>query len=56
MITSAREPAVRIALPVAVNYWGAERFVLYGIADGELHGGWRRTREDGVTVNGRRRR
>jgi hypothetical protein len=38
VITSAREPAVRIALPVSVNYLGAERFVLYGIADCELHG------------------
>jgi hypothetical protein len=38
VITSAREPAVRIELPKAVNYLGAERFVLYGIADCELHG------------------
>jgi hypothetical protein len=37
VITSEHEPAVRIELPKAANYLGADRFVLYGIADCELH-------------------
>jgi hypothetical protein len=37
VITSEREPAVRIELPKAASYVGADRFVLYGIADCELH-------------------
>jgi hypothetical protein len=37
VITSERDPAVRIALPKAVQYVGADRWVLYGIADCELH-------------------
>jgi hypothetical protein len=37
VITSEHEPAVRIELPEAANYLGADRFVLYGIADCELH-------------------
>jgi hypothetical protein len=36
-ITSARDPAVRIQLPEAAQYVGADRWVLYGIADCELH-------------------
>ena len=36
-ITSERDPAVRIQLPAAAHYVGADRFVLYGIADCELH-------------------
>lgn len=37
VITSERDPALRIELPKAVNYVGADRWVLYGIADCELH-------------------
>ncbi len=38
VITSEREPRVRIRLPKSVEYVGADRWVLYGIADCELHG------------------
>ena len=37
VITSEREPRVRIQLPDSVQYVGADRWVLYGIADCELH-------------------
>src|ERR1700738_4981950 len=37
VITSKREPKVRIELPKSVQYVGADRWVLYGIADCELH-------------------
>lgn len=37
VITSQRDPAVRIRLPQAVQYIGADRWVLYGMADCELH-------------------
>ncbi len=37
VITSQRNPAVRINLPNSVTYVGADRWVLYGIADCELH-------------------
>jgi hypothetical protein len=37
VITSAHDPAVRIELPRSVQYLGADRFVLYGIADCEQH-------------------
>src|SRR4029453_16662619 len=37
VITSARDPKVRIELPASVRYVGADRWVLYGIADCELH-------------------
>lgn len=37
VITSAREPKVRIELPKTAQYVGADRFVLYEIADCELH-------------------
>jgi hypothetical protein len=37
VVTSLRDPAVRIELPKAVQYVGADRWVLYGIADCELH-------------------
>jgi hypothetical protein len=37
VITSERDPALRINLPKSVQYVGAERWVLYGIADCELH-------------------
>src|SRR6266404_4035076 len=36
-IISEREPKVRIELPNSVHYVGADRWVLYGIADCELH-------------------
>jgi len=36
-IVSAREPAVRIEVPREARYVGADRFVLLGIADCELH-------------------
>lgn len=37
VITSGREPKVRIELPKTAQYVGADRFVLYEIADCELH-------------------
>ena len=37
VITSARDPRVRIELPETVRYVGADRWILYGIADCELH-------------------
>ena len=37
VITSKRDPEVRIELPKSVLYVGADRWVLYGIADCELH-------------------
>jgi len=37
VITSKRDPEVRIELPASVQYVGADRWVLYGIADCELH-------------------
>ena len=36
-ISSARDPALRISLPDAARYAGADRWVLYGMADCELH-------------------
>jgi len=37
VITSARDPSVRIELPKHVRYAGADRWVLFDIADCELH-------------------
>src|SRR5262245_12704365 len=37
VIISVRDPKVRIELPASVRYVGADRWVLYGIADCELH-------------------
>jgi hypothetical protein len=37
VITSERDPAVRIELPKAARYVGPDRWVLYDIADCELH-------------------
>lgn len=37
VITSEYDPAVRIQFPRSVQYAGADRWVLYGIADCELH-------------------
>src|SRR5579859_8229404 len=37
IVTSERDPAVRIELPKAAQYVGADRWTLYGIADCELH-------------------
>jgi hypothetical protein len=37
VITSQRDPNVRIQLPKSGQYVGADRWVLYGIADCELH-------------------
>jgi hypothetical protein len=37
VITSERDPRMRIRLPTSVQYVGADRWVLYGIADCELH-------------------
>ncbi|HZF27388.1 MAG TPA: hypothetical protein VEZ88_14090 [Steroidobacteraceae bacterium] len=37
VITSARDPKVRITLPTSVRYVGADRWVLHDIADCELH-------------------
>jgi len=36
-VISGRNPAVRIELPKSMQYLGADRFVLYGIADCELY-------------------
>ena len=36
-ITSARDPALRIGLPGTAQYLGADRWVLYDMADCELH-------------------
>jgi len=38
MVVSERDPKVLIRLPESVRYVGADRWVLYGIADCELHG------------------
>ena len=37
VITSEHEPKIRIRMPKSVQYVGADRWVLYGIADCELH-------------------
>ena len=37
VITSERDPEVRIHLPNSAQYVGADRWVLYGMADCELH-------------------
>ncbi len=37
VISSERDPAVRIHLPKSAKYVGADRWVLYDIADCELH-------------------
>jgi hypothetical protein len=37
VITSERDPAIRIHLPKSAEYVGADRWVLFGIADCELH-------------------
>ncbi|MEY2526899.1 MAG: hypothetical protein QOE73_1670 [Verrucomicrobiota bacterium] len=37
LITSERDPKVRIELPRSVRYVGADRWILFGIADCELH-------------------
>src|SRR5712691_2482963 len=37
VITSERDPHVRIHLPNSAQYVGADRWVLYGMADCELH-------------------
>lgn len=37
IITSEHDPKVRIRLPKSVQYVGAYRWILYGIADCELH-------------------
>lgn len=37
VVTSKRDPSVRIELPKSVHYVGADRWVLYDVADCELH-------------------
>ena len=37
ILRSAHDPAIRIQLPKAVTYAGADRWILYGVADCELH-------------------
>src|ERR1700756_2901495 len=37
VVTSKRDPRVQIRLPESVQYVGADRWVLYGMADCELH-------------------
>lgn len=36
-LTSERDPSVRIELPKSVQYVGAERWILYDVADAETH-------------------
>jgi hypothetical protein len=36
-VSSTRDPHVQIRLPESAKYVGADRFILYGIADCELH-------------------
>jgi len=38
VVISHNDPAVQIELPKSARYLGADRWVLYGIADCELHG------------------
>jgi hypothetical protein len=52
VITSERHPAVRIELPKAAHYLGADRWILYGIADCELHA-WVETAEADAQKNAR---
>ena len=37
VITSTRDPEVQVHLPPAASYIGADRWILFGIADCELH-------------------
>jgi hypothetical protein len=37
VITSAQRPSIRIELPTHARYLGADRWILYGVADCELH-------------------
>ena len=37
ILSSAHDPAIRIQLPKTVIYAGADRWILYGVADCELH-------------------
>ena len=37
VITSERDPSLRIELPKQVRYAGADRWILYGVADCEVH-------------------
>ena len=36
-VTSNRDPSLRVELPASAKYLGADRWILYGIADCELH-------------------
>ena len=36
-VTSTRDPNLRVRLPASAQYVGADRWILYGIADCELH-------------------
>ena len=36
-LTSARDPQITLTLPKAARYVGADRWVLYGVADCEIH-------------------
>jgi hypothetical protein len=36
-LSSQREPQISITVPQALTYDGARRFVLYGVADCEIH-------------------
>ena len=48
VIISERDPAVRIELPKSVHYVGADRWLLYDIADCELHAFVEADREQNV--------
>lgn len=37
VITSARNPKLQIALPIQASYLGADRWILYQVADCEIH-------------------
>jgi hypothetical protein len=48
VITSAHDPRARIRLPKSAEYAGADRWVLYGVADCELHAFVEADRENNV--------
>jgi hypothetical protein len=38
VVTSERDPKIKIEVPKSSNYVGADRWILYGVADCEIHG------------------
>src|SRR5262249_16565265 len=37
-VTSERDPRIKIEVPKSAKYVGADRWILYGVADCEIHG------------------